>query len=135
MDLHKLSLQFNQTIVVEDPEDGFGRYFLDIGSFITLREKGNGNNNIDARFIDIDTGLYIDITALALSNSETPKSDLAELPKNFEIKDNNYKPANELLQIYNCRNNHFNSYDELSPLMKSSVEGEIGYTHQDIPQY
>ena len=73
MDLHKLSLQFNQTIVVEDPEDGFGRYFLDIGSFITLREKGNGNNNIDARFIDIDTGLYIDITALALSNSETPK--------------------------------------------------------------
>ncbi|KAF6071665.1 LicD family protein [Candida albicans] len=112
MDLHKLSLQFNQTIVVEDPEDGFGR---------------NGNNNIDARFIDIDTGLYIDITALALSNSETPKSDLAELPKNFEIKDNNYKPANELLQIYNCRNNHFNSYDELSPLMKSSVEGEIGY--------
>ena len=67
MDLHKLSLQFNQTIVVEDPEDGFGRYFLDIGSFITLREKGNGNNNIDARFIDIDTGLYIDITALALS--------------------------------------------------------------------
>lgn len=127
MDLHKLSLQFNQTIVVEDPEDGFGGYFLDIGSFITLREKGNGNNNIDARFIDIDTGLYIDITALALSNSETPKSDLAELPKNFEIKDNNYKPANELLQIYNCRNNHFNSYDELSPLMKSSVEGEIGY--------
>lgn len=127
MDLHKLSLQFNQTLIVEDPEDGFGRYFLDIGSFITLREKGNGNNNIDARFIDIDTGLYIDITALALSNSETPKSDLAELPKNFEIKDNNYKSANELLQIYNCRNNHFSSYDELSPLMKSSVEGEIGY--------
>ena len=39
MDLHKLSLQFNQTIVVEDPEDGFGRYFLDIGSFITLEKK------------------------------------------------------------------------------------------------
>ncbi|EMG47039.1 Positive regulator of mannosylphosphate transferase, putative, partial [Candida maltosa Xu316] len=127
MDLHKLSLNYNQTLIVEDPEDGFGRYFLDCGSFITLREKGNGNNNIDARFVDVDTGLYIDITGLALSNSKTPGDYERDLPKSFVKDEQNPRVANEILQIYNCRNNHFTAYDELSPLIKSSVEGEIGY--------
>ncbi|RCK55584.1 hypothetical protein Cantr_05939 [Candida viswanathii] len=130
MDLHKLSLEYNQTMVVEDPEDGFGRYFLDCGTFITLREKGNGNNNIDARFIDIDTGLYIDITGLALSNTKTPDVYQKELPKSMkkDVKDTkDYRKFNEYLEIYNCRNNHFSSYEDLSPLVKSTVEGEIGY--------
>ena len=133
MDLHKLSLEYNQTLVVEDPEDGFGRYFLDCGTFITLREKGNGNNNIDARFIDVDTGLYIDITGLAVSNSKTPDKYQKELPKSFkketekDDKEKDYRKFNEYLQIYNCRNNHFSAYEDLSPLVKSTVEGEIGY--------
>lgn len=32
MDLHKLGLYFNQSLIVEDANDGFGRYFLDCGS-------------------------------------------------------------------------------------------------------
>ncbi|RLV90287.1 Uncharacterized protein JA1_004665 [Spathaspora sp. JA1] len=130
MDLHKLSLEYNQTLVVEDPEDGFGRYFLDCGTFLTQREKGNGQNNIDARFIDIDTGLYIDITALAVSNTEPPKDYEEMLPSTFKKNDQDYTVQNSLLQLYNCRNNHFASYEELSPLVKTSVEGEIGYVPQ-----
>lgn len=130
-DLHKLSLEFNQTLIVEDPEDGFGRYFLDCGTFITLREKGNGNNNIDARFIDIDTGLYVDITGLAISNTKPPLR--YELPKGQE-RDDNHTKTNMALQTYNCRNNHFTSLDELTPLIKTSVEGELGYIPKKYSQ-
>ena len=66
--LHYLSEHFNQTIVLEDPREGNGRYYLDVGDSITVRTKGNGMNNIDARFIDIDSGMYIDITGLSVSS-------------------------------------------------------------------
>jgi hypothetical protein len=125
MDLHKLSMEFNQTLVVEDVEDGYGRYFLDCGTFISLRDRGNGLNNIDARFIDVDTGLYIDITGLAISNASPPERYKTNLPKDWKSDDNVEK--NTFLKTYNCRNNHFSSYDELSPLIRTLVEGEIGY--------
>lgn len=32
-------LYIHQTIVVEDPEDGFGRYFLDIGFIHNIKGK------------------------------------------------------------------------------------------------
>lgn len=134
-DLHKLSRDFNQTLVVENLEDGMGRYFVDCGSFITLRAKGNGNNNIDARFIDLDTGLYIDITGLAVSNSIPPSryNIVGTSPEEIEQREKDQLPAkdwtrnNELLQLYNCRNNHFSDFSDISPLIKTSVEGEIGY--------
>lgn len=128
MDLHKLSMNFNQTLIVEDAEDGFGRYFLDCGTFITLRERGNGLNNIDARFIDVDTGLYIDITGLAVSNSGAPHRYKDELlPEGWNEQSHNRTNTNLFLKAYNCRNNHFSLYSELSPLVKTIVEGEIGY--------
>ncbi|KAI5965893.1 MNN4 [Candida pseudojiufengensis] len=127
MDLHKLSLNFNQTLIVEDPKDGFGRYFVDCGTFLSLREKGNGLNNIDARFIDIDTGMYIDITALSISNTKPPDYYLETLPTDFKKDDKNWIPTNEKLQIYNCRNNHFTPLEDISPLIKTIVEGEFAY--------
>lgn len=127
MDLHKLSLQFNQTLVVEDMEEGYGRYFLDCGSFITLRAKGNGNNNIDARFIDIDTGIYIDITGLAVSNTKSPDRYKEFYPDQWVENAEDYTEANTAMNAYNCRNNHFSTLDELSPLVKTFVEGEMAY--------
>ena len=127
MDLHKLSLQFNQTLVVEDMEEGYGRYFLDCGSFITLRAKGNGNNNIDARFIDIDTGIYIDITGLAVSNTKSPDRYKEFYPDQWVDNADDYTEANTAMKAYNCRNNHFSTLDELSPLVKTFVEGEMAY--------
>ncbi|CAH2351766.1 hypothetical protein CLIB1423_04S05490 [[Candida] railenensis] len=139
-DLHKLARQYNQSVIVEDVSEGFGRYFLDVTSSITLREKGNGLNNIDARFIDIDTGFFIDITGLSISNMETPSRYLQKVPEEFKVNKfpeafseesgetkKEFKNINEHLRLYNCRNGHFISYDDLFPLLKASVEGEIGY--------
>ncbi|KAG0659334.1 hypothetical protein C6P45_001853 [Maudiozyma exigua] len=70
--LHYMSQYFNQSIIMEDPREGNGRFLLDVGTSITVRVHGNGNNNIDARFIDIDSGLYIDITALAVTSDVIP---------------------------------------------------------------
>lgn len=125
-DLHKLSLHFNQTLIVEDANDGYGRYFLDCGTFIALRDKGNGNNNIDARFIDVDTGLYIDITGLAVSKEATPDRYKGGLRKEWN-KDTPAFETNSELEIYNCRNKHFSLLSELSPLRKTMVEGEVAY--------
>lgn len=125
-DLHKLSLHFNQTLIVEDANDGYGRYFLDCGTFIGLRDKGNGLNNIDARFIDVDTGLYIDITGLAVSKEATPDRYKSALPKEWN-KDTPAFETNSKLEIYNCRNKHFSLLSELSPLRKTMVEGEVAY--------
>ncbi|CDO95980.1 unnamed protein product [Kluyveromyces dobzhanskii CBS 2104] len=66
-DLNVMAEKFNQSVIVEDPTRGNGRYFLDVGTYITSRGQGNGNNNIDARFIDVDSGLYVDITGLSVS--------------------------------------------------------------------
>lgn len=127
MELHKLSLYFNQSLIVEDVEDGFGRYFLDCGTFITQRAHSNGNNNIDARFIDVDSGLYIDITGLAVSSTKSPERYNALIPENVNTDGKSHYDINNQLQVYNCRNNHFSSLGELSPLVRSYVEGEIAY--------
>ncbi|SCU86072.1 LAME_0D04390g1_1 [Lachancea meyersii CBS 8951] len=66
--LNILAERFNQSLIVEDPEVGNGRFFLDVSNSITSRVHGNGNNNIDARFIDVDSGLYVDITGLSVSS-------------------------------------------------------------------
>lgn len=142
-ELYNLGRRFNQTLVIENVGsdkkkfNGMGKYFIDVGSSITHRTKGNGNNNIDARFIDIDTGLYIDITGLAITPTAAPprydyiiemdksKQLLLKETENSGQVDNKVK--NQQLQAYNCRNNHFNTYDELSPLVLSIVENQLSY--------
>ncbi|EMG51026.1 MNN4 Protein MNN4 [Candida maltosa Xu316] len=142
-ELYKLGRYFNQSLVIENVGDsynqfdGMGRYFIDVGSTITHRRKGNGNNNIDARFIDIDTGLYIDITGLALTTEPAPSRydnfiEMDPFKKKFIMLNSkpnqlNHKVKNEQLKVYNCRNNHFSSYDELSPLVLTLVENQLSY--------
>lgn len=126
LDLHKLGRYFNQSLVVEDGKDGFGRYFIDCTSSITVRDHSNGKNNIDARFIDVDSGLYIDITALAVSGDATPERYLEGMPGEVKKESNKYN-VNDQLQTYNCRNKHFLSLAEISPLIKSFVEGKVAY--------
>ncbi|KAI3405783.2 hypothetical protein KGF56_001390 [Candida oxycetoniae] len=139
-DLHKLSRLFNQTIVVDfgndlDQEIRFGRYFLDSSTFISHRVRGNGRNNIDARFIDMNTGFYVDITGLALSDTKAPirydhlvKGTRWDRDRNKKLeKKMSEFERNTFLQVYNCRNFHFARFDELNPLRLSLVEGEYGY--------
>lgn len=195
--LNLLAQHFNQSLIIEDPREGNGRYLVDVTSSITIRSHGNGANNIDARFVDVDTGMYIDITGLGLSHeppmadfndyiegaakslnidlkkldfAHTPKPDLKNLPKeqiwtlnltnfqdfteldtnNFDKNDKNkaadvlsnmlagidsgrflYKGAtqeqrmflNEKFNLYNCRNAHFSSLSQLSPLVNTMYHG------------
>ncbi|SCU99245.1 LADA_0H18492g1_1 [Lachancea dasiensis] len=89
--LNILAERFNQTLIVEDPEVGNGRFFLDVTDSITSRIHGNGNNNIDARFIDVDSGLYVDITGLSVSSAEHHeryKPLVEELAKSDKDKEN-----------------------------------------------
>lgn len=64
LELDRLARDFNRTLVVVG-EEGFGKYLLDMNPNYVHRTKGNGMNVIDGRFVDVQTGLYIDITGLA----------------------------------------------------------------------
>lgn len=143
MDLHRLSRRFNQTLVVENVGNenlgfnGMGKYFIDVTSSITHRTSGNGNNNIDGRFIDVDTGLYIDITGLALTDTPAPPrydhlvdtdpEKRRAVEHALEAGSLNHRVKNEQLQVYNCRNNHFSTHEELSPLLLGVVENQALY--------
>ncbi|KAI5969985.1 hypothetical protein CANMA_001025 [Candida margitis] len=141
-DLHRFTQLFNQTVVFDfgtdlNQETRFGRYFLDSSTFISHRSRGNGKNNIDARFIDMDTGLYIDITGLAISDMPTPRRYNFLLTKTkyaSKENDNSINPIekNNFLQIYNCRNAHFSKLQEISPLRLNLVQGEFGYVPYDF---
>ncbi|EMG51017.1 MNN4 Protein MNN4 [Candida maltosa Xu316] len=140
-DLHKLSQMFNQSMIVDFGNDfdniKFGRYFLDVSNIISQRTRGNGNNNIDARFIDVETGLYIDITGLAISESIAPIRYNPLLVGTFLERNNRDMTISETarnvyLEAYNCRNNHFSRLEELSPLTLSLIEGEFGYVPKDF---
>lgn len=57
---------YNHTVVTYyTPDTGVRReYLLDVNPWSRQRQRGQGLNIIDARWIDISTGLYIDITGL-----------------------------------------------------------------------
>lgn len=194
--LNKLAEKFNQTLIVEDPEVGNGRFFLDVTSSITSRIHGNNNNNIDARFIDVDSGLYVDITGLSVSSDGANKR-FDPLIKNFTTQNNissltHFKDPNLVegitdlsydemvkaetkqygnftkqrehvlksyfntvnsrqngkdkespdyryninkhIQVYNCRNNHYNHLSELSPLRLTFFHGAKAYVPNRVIQ-
>ncbi|KAG7665487.1 uncharacterized protein J8A68_000889 [[Candida] subhashii] len=140
-DLHKLTRQFNRSLIVDfgndiDSQIRYGRYFLDSTVFISRRTKENGKNNIDGRFIDIDTGVYIDITGLALTETKAPERDdyllkatkyERDSERNIPNKSITEYDVNSFLQTYNCKNNQFFSLKEVSPLRLSLFEGEYMY--------
>lgn len=126
-DLLKLSEHFNQSMIVEDTEDGFGRFFLDCSTPITAREHGNGMNNIDARFIDVDSGLYIDITGLAVSNEKISSRYQDSVPQVIMNLRVDFKDVSNTMRFYNCKNRHFVSLSEISPLVRTFFDGEVAY--------
>lgn len=149
-DLNRLAREFNQTLVVENighdyPEgnhdalklNGMSAYFIDVGNTITHRENGNGNNNIDARFIDIHTGLYVDITGYSVSEEKAPAryDYITEFDK--VMKGNSQVGISETelnirKQTYNCRNRHFSSLTELSPLVMTVIQNQVGYVPKNF---
>lgn len=76
-------------------------YLLDINPASVERERGNGNNIIDARWIDTQNGLYIDITGL----SETHPDD---------------QPG-----VWACKNYHRYHTTDLYPMRETMYEGVV----------
>ncbi|EGW35807.1 uncharacterized protein SPAPADRAFT_64885 [Spathaspora passalidarum NRRL Y-27907] len=128
-----LGKKFNQTLVVEDLHEGTGKYLIDVGTFIHNRYKiGVFLNHIDARFIDVDSGLYIDLTALASTKKYSdvhPKffKDICDDPVEGPVLEDDGE-----IEVYNDRNDWVHKYNNISPLRLSMLEGVPVYIPKQI---
>lgn len=147
-DLYKLSRNYNQTFIVDITEGegkfniGMGQYFLDIGSHVFQRDKQKGNNVIDARLVDVRSGLYIDITALSFTESakslilqdENSEEEFKKVLMSYAEKDSGKQMSYEQFcetrallwngqALYNCKNNHFYTMEEVGTLIRTTFEG------------
>lgn len=160
-----LARNYNQSIVVDYTDNadvaGVHLYFIDVSPYFYNRTHGDGANVIDARFIDVETGMYVDITALAITSDyevaqKTAKGraakDLhqvfdseygAHLKSMDKHKDQHFQTYEASLlererelwmrgELYNCKNFHFFRHDELEPLVKTHFEGEVAYVPSDF---
>jgi len=93
--------KYNMTTHQYKSEDGTveREYLLDVNPWIWQRVRGDGMNIIDARWIDVRNGLFIDITGIA----ET------EPDKN---------PG-----VLHCKNYHRYHYEDIWPLRETQFEG------------
>lgn len=123
-ELNRLAKNYNMTLVVEDINDGYGKYLIDCSTFLHHRNKPKRDNHIDARFIDIDSGTYIDITGLA-KNDEKPPPEY-----NRYIKTQKSKGAP--LELYMDRRKHWLNYEKISPIRYSMIGGVPVYVPNDI---
>ncbi|PUU80943.1 LicD family-domain-containing protein [Tuber borchii] len=74
-------------------------YLLDVNPWIWQRVRGDGMNIIDARWVDVRNGLYIDITGIA----ETQPDSMPD--------------------ILNCKNYHRYHVNDIWPLRDTTFEG------------
>ncbi|CAK9435497.1 uncharacterized protein LODBEIA_P02240 [Lodderomyces beijingensis] len=109
--LDRLGREFNKTLIMENPRFGNARYWLEISP--TYIRQGNGRNHIDARFIDIQSGLYIDISAL--SHTEVPPPTKDSVPDNLST------------MLVHCKNWNWHTLDELLPIRHTYFEGASVY--------
>ncbi|CAG8960156.1 hypothetical protein HYFRA_00010635 [Hymenoscyphus fraxineus] len=89
----------NFTISELDGSTGERQYLLDVNPHIDDRLRGDGQNVIDARWIDTVNGLFIDITGLAETNPSM-------------------QPG-----IWSCKNFHRYRTRDLYPLRETEFEG------------
>ncbi|KAJ3278065.1 hypothetical protein HDU76_010039 [Blyttiomyces sp. JEL0837] len=129
---HLIALQpLNQTVYQR-------RYLFDINPFFknrTILPTGN-HNVIDARFVDMNSGYYIDITALSFSNSDWKNlSDYAlasygpystATTKSLYSKDQQeeeQEPIPNLKDWMSCKSPHYYRYETLFPLYETTLNG------------
>ena len=129
--LYTLARDYNQTLVVEDPSEGYGKFFIEAGTYIYNRDMSNGENYIDARFIDVDSGIYIDITGLSKSKAMPDEFYTEEEIKGL-IKDVDINKVSEFDEIYNDRRKHFYKLHQISPLRHSMLQGIPVFIPQEI---
>lgn len=109
----RLGRFFNRSLIMENPRFGNGRYWLEVAP--TYTRQGNGRNFIDARFIDIHSGLYIDISALSHDEPITKLDDLSSIS-------------------VHCKNWNEQTLDELLPIRHTYFEGASVYIPHKVKQ-
>lgn len=99
--LSHLATHYNRTLHHYDsPDIPIKRaYLLDVNPWARERERGDGQNIIDARWIDTRNGLYIDITGLSETHPDLWPG------------------------VVSCKNYHRYRKEDLYPLRESLYEG------------
>ncbi len=119
-----LGKHYNQTLIVEDPRIGNGRFYFEVSPwFLGL---GNRVNTIDARIIDIRTGIYIDI-----STQSTEFYD-SEPPENLWDNSNYTKNSSTVIV---CKSWNWMLFEDVSPIRRTLFEGykaQVPYNHKRI---
>ncbi|KAL5002566.1 LicD family-domain-containing protein [Aspergillus recurvatus] len=110
--LFRLADEFNGTVAQYNTTnpDAQHSYLLDVNPWARQRDRGKGLNIIDARWIDMQTGLYIDITGLSKLNKEKPNE-------------------------WGCKNNHNYMLSDIYPLRASFFEGvaaKVPYRYESV---
>lgn len=134
VELDRLAMNLNQTLIIENPRFGNARYWLEISpSYI---RQGNGKNHIDARFIDIHSGLYIDITGLSTEEMiPEPATTTATTTKgevNQSNEDENDVAASSSSIAVHCKNWNWHKLNELLPLKQAFFEGSSVYIPNNV---
>lgn len=148
--LFHLARNYNQTVVVDYEAGEAHCYFIDVSPYFYSRAHGDGLNVIDARFVDIHSGMYVDITGLAITDlAEAQRAESDRIKTELhQIPDPNYKDVLKLAlpedvklsyherlnqqelelwqlgHLYNCKTPHFYKHDEIFPLLETKFEGE-----------
>jgi hypothetical protein len=102
--LYWLGENLNRTEHPYEYEDADGTprtksYMLDVNPHHVMRDRGDGQNVIDARWIDLSNGMFIDITGLAEREPERSPG------------------------IWSCKNFHRYRTTDLYPMRQSEFEG------------
>ena len=124
-ELNRLAANYNMTLVIEDLNEGYGKYLIDCSTFIHHRNVAGRDNHIDARFIDVDTGTYIDITGMGLNDENHLRNMTIILMKT---------EANESVELYMDRRKHWLNYEKINPLRYSMLGGVPVFVPNDICQ-
>lgn len=130
-ELDRLACKYINTLIVELPEQAAnsdnkksiegsaGRYLFEVVPTYVERRQGNGNNMIDAWFVDVDTGLYIDITGLAHIIDEKVEIGTTLTENDAE----QFQMPKKFSTLYGCKSYHYYSEEDVLQLRLSLFEG------------
>ncbi|KAI0462041.1 hypothetical protein LJB42_004646 [Komagataella kurtzmanii] len=117
-EMARMSHHHNNTLIIENPHDGYGTYLLTISPWFT--KKTRGGNHIDGRFVDVKRGTYIDLSAISAMQGIYPdwvRDGVKENPKNLALAD---------------KNGNWYLTRDILPLRRTIFEGSRSYTVKDI---
>ncbi|CCH42385.1 hypothetical protein BN7_1930 [Wickerhamomyces ciferrii] len=122
-DQDKLGQYYNNTLVIENPELGDHLFFYQTNPWYLQPHQGQ---HIDSRYIDVRSGIYIDISCLWLDQS-IEHYDKEDQENEEKAKDEGKDIPEKVLRQIHCKNNRRFPLDDIFPLRRTLFEGAQGY--------